>query len=195
MKKLLREIQGCRVCEAQLSHGPRPVLTASPESKIVIIGQAPGIKVHQSGIPWDDASGKRLRNWLGIEGDLLYDTRHFAIIPMGFCYPGKGSSGDLPPRKECAPQWHADLWEQLTSVKLTLLIGTYAQKYYLGKRYKGTLTETVRHYTEYLPQFFPLVHPSPLNHRWLKRNPWFAAEVLPVLRSNVQQYLSESDNT
>lgn len=186
MDKLLKEISACRICEAHLPNAPRPVITAHPQSKIIIVGQAPGIKVHLSGIPWDDASGKRLREWLGIEGDELYDTQRFAIIPMGFCYPGKGKSGDLPPRKECAPQWHQRLLEHIPSAELILLIGNYAQKYYLGKRYQGTLTETVRQFEHYLPQFFPLVHPSPLNYRWRARNPWFETDVLPILKNKIK---------
>ena len=183
---LLNEIQACTICKDHLPFEPRPVVTAHPESKIVVIGQAPGMKVQLSGTPWDDASGQRLREWLDIDADTFYDTSKFAIIPMGFCYPGKGKSGDLPPRKECAPQWHEPLYNLMPNVKLTLLIGAYAQHHYLGKNKKRTLTETVNHFDEYLPDFFPLVHPSPLNFRWLRKNPWFEKEVIPMLRKKVR---------
>ncbi len=186
---LLKEIKSCTICQPFLEHGVNPVVTAAAESQIIIIGQAPGTKVHASGVPWADASGKRLRAWMGLEEDVFYDTKKIAVIPMGFCYPGKGKSGDLPPRKECAPQWHSPLMELLPQVKMILLVGSYAQKYYLGKLMKKNLTETVGAFEEYLPKYFPIVHPSPLNARWLKRNPWFEDQVVPQLQKEVQNIL------
>ncbi|SMO39244.1 Uracil-DNA glycosylase [Saccharicrinis carchari] len=156
----------------------------------MIVGQAPGIKVHESGIPWADKSGDNLRKWLKVSEEQFYDTRLFAIIPMGFCYPGKGKSGDLPPRKECAPQWHEQLFRYMKNVKLVLLVGQYAQKYYLKENTAKNLTETVKQYKHYLPQYFPLPHPSPLNNRWQKKNPWFNKEVLPALSEHVAHILN-----
>ncbi len=189
MKKLLSEIKACEVCKEHLSLGPRPVVSAHPKAKVVIIGQAPGTKVHASGIPWDDASGKQLRKWLDITDDLFYDETKIAIVPMGFCYPGKGKTGDLPPRPECAPLWHQQLFDYMPDLELIILIGQYAQKYYLGKENKSTLTETVRTYHEYLPKFLPLPHPSPRNRFWLTKNPWFDNDVVPVLQHKVKEVL------
>nr|WP_216649996.1 uracil-DNA glycosylase family protein [Lewinella sp. W8] len=186
--EILHRIRDCTICRDHLPHGVNPVLAAHPESRVAIIGQAPGSIVHRTGIPWDDKSGDRLREWLGVSVEEFYDARNFAIIPMGFCYPGKGKSGDLPPRPECAPQWHGILLEQLTNLGLTLLIGQYAQARYLGERRKRTLTETVRSWKEYLPdKLLVLPHPSPRNNIWLRKNPWFEAEVLPELRNIVQR--------
>lgn len=187
---LLQEIKGCKYCAAHLPLGPRPVVTAQLESKILIIGQAPGTKVHASGIPWDDASGRRLREWMGMDEEAFYDTKNTAIMPMGFCYPGRGKSGDLPPRKECAPLWHQRLLDHLPQVQLILLIGQYAQKYYLGKQSKKNLTETVRAFMEYGPRFFPLVHPSPRNQIWMKKNEWFEMDVIPVLQHRVKEIIA-----
>ncbi|WP_199269934.1 uracil-DNA glycosylase family protein [Algibacter sp. L1A34] len=189
MQELLSNIRQCKICEEHLVLGARPVLSAHPDSKIVIIGQAPGIKVHLSGIPWDDASGKQLRKWLNVSVEDFYDETKFAIIPMGFCYPGKGKTGDLPPRPECAPQWHELLFNKLKNVELVILIGMYAQKYYLGKTAKKTLTETVDNFQEYLPKFLPLPHPSPRNRFWLTKNPWFETEVIPMLQKRVETLL------
>lgn len=186
MDNLLANIRNCSTCEAHLPLGPRPILTAHTDAKIVIIGQAPGTKVHASGIPWDDASGKQLRKWLGVTDEQFYDEKIFAIVPMGFCYPGRGKGGDLPPRPECAPQWHEQVFEFMPNVELVLLIGLYAQKYYLKKDAKKTLTETVDNYQEYLPKFFPLPHPSPRNRFWLTRNPWFQTDIVPILKSKIQ---------
>ncbi len=153
---------------------------------MLIVGQAPGTKVHASGIPWDDASGKRLRDWLGVTPEIFYDEAQFAIVPMGFCYPGRGKGGDNPPRPECAPQWHERVRGYLPNVKLTLLIGSYALAHYLGNTRKATLGETVRAWHDYVDQgFLPLVHPSPRNQMWLRRNPWFEAEIVPYLREQV----------
>ena len=189
MDVLLNHIRNCTICEKYLPLGPRPVLAAHPNSKIVIVGQAPGTKVHASGIPWNDASGKQLRNWMQVSEDDFYDETKFSIIPMGFCYPGKGTSGDLPPRPECAPQWHGLLFEQLPNVELVLLIGMYAQNYYLKDKAKKTLTETVKNYKAYLPKFLPMPHPSPRNRFWLTKNPWFEAEVVPELRKQVERLI------
>jgi len=189
MKSLLSQIAACEMCQGHLPHGPRPVVVASRNSRIIIIGQAPGLKVHATGIPWNDASGEELRRWLQVDKDRFYDPELFALTPMGFCYPGKGKSGDLPPRPECAPQWHAALIRKMKRVELTLLIGQYSQNYYLGERRKANLTENVRHFREFLPAYFPLVHPSPRNRLWQKRNPWFESEVLPELRRAVSRIL------
>lgn len=185
MEDLLHTIKQCTICSDDLPLGPRPIATAHPKSKIVIIGQAPGTKVHNSGIPWDDASGKQLRKWLNVSDEVFYDTTKFAIIPMGFCYPGRGKSGDLPPRPECAPQWHELLFNKMPNVELLILIGMYAQKYYLMRNAKKTLTETVANYKDYLPKHFPLPHPSPRNGFWLTKNPWFDKEIVPELRKRI----------
>ena len=189
MKHLLTEIASCTVCAGSLGHEPRPVLQAGAGSKIVIIGQAPGLAVHKSGVPWQDKSGDTLRAWLDIEAETFYDPASIALVPMGFCYPGKGKSGDLPPRKECAPLWHERLLQQMPGLKITLLIGAYAQKYYLGDARARTLTETVKNYERYLPSYFVLPHPSPRNNIWMAKNPWFREEVIPVLRSLIRQYV------
>ncbi|MDB4308279.1 uracil-DNA glycosylase family protein [Gammaproteobacteria bacterium] len=188
LKQLLSEVRACRTCEAQLPLGPRPVLRASNTARILIIGQAPGTRVHQTGIPWDDPSGERLRDWMQTDRKLFYDEQHIAIIPMGFCYPGKGKSGDLPPRPECAPQWHERLLAEMPALRLTVLIGQYAQKYYLetGRR---SLTETVQDWQACLPEHFPLPHPSPRNIRWFRNNPWFESGVLPAFREHIRRAL------
>ncbi|MCG8309615.1 MAG: uracil-DNA glycosylase family protein [Cytophagales bacterium] len=189
MRDLLKEIRACQVCSPHLVDGVNPVLSAHAESKIAVIGQAPGVIVHRTGIPWNDKSGERLRQWLHVTEDAFYNPGTFALIPMGFCYPGKGKSGDLPPRKECAPLWHSRLFEHAGKIRLTLLIGAYAQDYYLGAEKKKTLTETVRNYRNYLPEFLPLPHPSPRNNIWLRKNSWFEGELLPVLREKVKNIL------
>lgn len=189
LDQLLTEISACKICEDNLPLGANPVVSAQTTAKIMIIGQAPGTKVHASGVPWDDASGKRLREWMGIEKEVFYDEAKIAIMPMGFCYPGRGKGGDLPPRPECAPHWHVRLLELLPDLELTLLIGQYAQKYYLGKLRKKNLTETVRAYQAYLPNYFPLVHPSPRNLMWQRRNLWFEDEVVPELQAVVKNLL------
>jgi len=190
MKTLLAKIRDCTTCEKDLILGPNPVVKAHPLAQIVIIGQAPGTKVHASGIPWNDPSGKELRQWLGISSEDFYNEKNIAIVPMGFCYPGKGKTGDLPPREECAPQWHEILLSKMPKVQLILLIGMYAQRYYLKENAKRTLTETVLNHDEYLPFYFPLPHPSPRNRFWFTKNPWFKKEVIPQLRQIVKSILN-----
>ncbi|MGL6261227.1 uracil-DNA glycosylase family protein [Vibrio sp. WXL103] len=186
LQRVLTQARACTACDSELPCGARPIIQASPEAELLIIGQAPGIKVHQTGIPWNDPSGDRLRTWLELSKDTFYNPRKVAIVPMGFCYPGKGRSGDLPPRKECAPLWHQALLSQLPNIKLTLLIGQYAQNHYLSDK-PATLTETVRDATRWLErQQFPLPHPSPRNQIWLKRNPWFEERTLPLLRGQLK---------
>lgn len=182
LKTLQKEIRACTICSEHLPLGPRPIISVHPESKIVVIGQAPGTVVHRTGIPWDDKSGANLREWMGVTDEVFYDPKYFAIIPMGFCYPGKGKSGDLPPRKECAVAWHDKLFETLVDVELILLIGKYAQDYYLPKDKKRNLTAKVNNYHEYLPKYFVLPHPSPRNNIWQKKNAWFKKDVLPNLK-------------
>jgi len=186
MKELLSEIRNCAICKEHLPLGPRPIVMGHSSAKIVIIGQAPGTKVHASGVPWDDASGKELRRWLGISSEEFYDPTKIAIVPMGFCYPGKGKSGDLPPRPECAPQWHDSLLSKMPNIQQVLLIGMYAQKYYLNETVRKTLTETVRNYKEYAPKYFPLPHPSPRNRFWFTKNLWFEEEVIPQLQASLK---------
>jgi uracil-DNA glycosylase len=190
MAALLAEVRACTVCAAQLPLGPRPVLRASPSARLLIVGQAPGTKVHASGIPWDDASGARLRDWLDMTPELFYDSARVAIVPMGLCYPGKGASGDLPPRPECAPLWHARLLAQMPQIALTLLVGQYAQAHYLGKAAQAGVSDTVAAFGSHLPRFLPLPHPSPRNVGWFRRNPWFEQEVVPALRARVRQVLA-----
>lgn len=186
MKDLLNDIGSCTVCSSFFLHNPRPVVAISETAKLLIIGQAPGRKVHESGIPWDDASGRNLRNWLGMTDDVFYDENKVALVPMGFCYPGKGKSGDLPPRHECAPLWHEKVLAACKSVKLTLLVGQYAQQYYLKDKSKGKLTDNVRSFKEFMPQFLPLPHPSPRNRIWMKKNQWFENELLPELKLHIE---------
>ena len=188
---LLREIRACRLCEAHLPLGPRPVLAASASARLLIVSQAPGARVHETGIPWNDASGRRLREWLQLDEATFYDAQRVAIVPMGFCYPGRAGSGDAPPRPECRATWHPRLLPLLREVEFTLSIGQYAQAWCLGARRKATLTETVCAWREYLPDNMPLPHPSPRNVGWFKANPWFEAEVLPVLRERVHAVLAK----
>jgi uracil-DNA glycosylase family 4 len=188
---LLEEVRRCRACEAHLPLGPRPVVQVGVHARILIVGQAPGKAVHESGIPWNDASGKTLRRWMGITAETFYDSEQIAIIPMGYCYPGRGSDGDLPPRKECAELWLDKLLAHLPDIRLTLLVGQYAQKHFLGTQRKATLTETVEAWEAYAPNFFPLPHPSPRNTPWLHRHPWFEERLLPGLRCKVIQALGD----
>ena len=189
-KSLLREVRNCNLCEKHLPDGVRPVLQISPNAKILIVGQAPGRKVHESGVPFDDASGQRLREWMGISKDVFYDANQIAILPMGFCFPGTGKSGDLPPRPECEPAWREQLLTQIPHIKLTIVIGMYAQKYHFNKS-KSTVTELVKCWKSYWPQKVPLPHPSPRNNIWLRKNAWFESEILPSLRNQISEILSE----
>lgn len=188
---LLQRIRACCLCQAALPLGCRPVLQAAPGARLLIVGQAPGRRVHDTGIPFNDPSGDRLRSWLGIDSATFYDPQRVAIVPMGFCYPGSGRSGDLPPRPECAPTWHPQLLPRLTQVQLRLAIGQYAQAGLLGASRGRTLTETVQAWREHLQHgVLPLPHPSPRNRLWLARNPWFEAELLPELRQRVADALA-----
>jgi len=194
LSQLVDNVKQCDLCEAHLPFDPRPVVQLSSTASLLIIGQAPGRRVHESGIPWNDPSGDRLRDWLNVSREQFYDAKRVAIMPMGFCYPGTGKSGDLAPRKECAEQWHNSLLEHLSNIKLTLLIGQYAQAYYLYNATKGkkplSLTENVKQWREHLPDVLPLPHPSPRNRLWLKKNSWFEVEVLPVLKERMQHIYS-----
>ena len=187
---LLAEVRNCRICADFLPLGPRPVLQVHPEARILIVGQAPGSKVHRTGIPFDDPSGDRLREWLGLSKAEFYDERIVAILPMGFCYPGTGKSGDLPPRPECAPKWRAPLLSLLTQVRLTVVIGKYAQDYHLQTA-SESLTDTVSQWRNYWPSVVPLPHPSPRNNIWISKNPWFTADLLPLLRAQVEEVKRE----
>ena len=189
MKKLLQEIKQCTVCKKFLD--PNPILSISKKSRIVIIGQAPGRIVHESGIPWGDKSGDNLRGWLGVDKTTFYDLKNFGIMPMGFCFPGSGKSGDLPPRPECAPLWHEKLLKQLANLKLIILIGQYAQDHYLKEKARETLTETVKNFSKYMPTYFTLPHPSPRNNIWMAKNKWFENKVLPSLRNTVARILEQ----
>ncbi len=188
MKQLLTEVQACQICAPHLAHGVRPILQVGAKARIIIAGQAPGRKGHEGGVPFEDASGDRLRTWMGVTKETFYDANQVAILPMGFCYPGKGKSGDLPPRKECAPAWREALLKQMGQVELILVIGQYAQAYHLPDN-KRTLTETVKAWRDYWPKVLPLPHPSPRNNIWLKRNAWFEAEVVPQLQKQVAALL------
>ncbi|MBL0142455.1 MAG: uracil-DNA glycosylase family protein [Betaproteobacteria bacterium] len=183
---LLVAVRSCRVCAAHLPLGPRPVLRAGETARILVVGQAPGARVHATGIPWDDASGVRLRAWLGMDEETFRDASRVAIVPMGFCYPGRGRSGDRPPRPECAPLWMDKLLARLPRVELTLLVGQYAQRHFLGKHRRATLAQTVRSWSDYAPQYLPLPHPSPRNTPWLQRHPWFERQLVPELRARVR---------
>src|SRR5690554_4804693 len=187
---LLGKARECTLCEAQLPLGPRPVLQLHPQARILIAGQAPGLKVHKTGIPFDDASGERLREWLGVSASEFYDAKRIAIMPMGFCYPGKGKSGDLPPRPECAPKWREPLLQGLKNIQLTLVIGQYAMAYHLPSESRK-VTEVVANWRAHWPEVVPLPHPSPRNNIWLKRNPWFAEQVIPLLQQRVRQIITE----
>ncbi|HEX6575227.1 MAG TPA: uracil-DNA glycosylase family protein [Gemmatimonadaceae bacterium] len=187
--QLLAAVRACRVCEAHLPLGPRPVIQARETARVLIVGQAPGARVHETGIPWDDPSGERLRRWMGIDSSVFYDASRVAIIPMGYCYPGRAKGGDAPPRPECARLWHSQLLSWLPSVELTLLVGLHAQRHYLRKRAKPTLSQTVKSWREYAPEFIPLPHPSPRNQPWFARHPWFEAELAPALQRRARSVL------
>ena len=189
---LLSQIRRCNVCEDHLPLGPRPVLRARHSARLLIVGQAPGTKVHASGTPWNDPSGDRLRYWLDVDKDQFYDQSNIAIVPMGFCYPGRmPNGGDKPPRSECAPLWHPLLLQNLPNIELTVLVGTYAQKRFLGDRRGKSLTETVQAWRKFGPDLFPLPHPSWRTVGWQNRNPWFESDVLPDLRYRVRQLLCQ----
>ena len=190
IEALLTEVRMCRLCQEHLPLGAQPIIQLHPKSKILIAGQAPGIKVHKSGVPFDDASGKRLRSWLGLTREEFYNSEVVSILPMGFCYPGTGSSGDFPPRPECAKKWRYKLLSQLESLQLTVVIGQYAQAYHLDKD-RGSVTENVLSWEKYWPKIIPLPHPSPRNNRWLIRNPWFEEELLPRLQNRVNEVLRQ----
>lgn len=189
LAELLAEIRACRVCAEVLSHGPRPIVQAGSGARILIIGQAPGSKVHASGVPWDDDSGDRLRDWTGLDRRAFYDPEQVAQMPSGFCYPGKGIGGDLPPRRECAPLWHDRLRAELPSIRLTLLVGQYAQARYLPRALRPSMSEAVRRHAEAPDGLFPLPHPAWRSRLWMARNPWFEVEVLPALKRRVVQAL------
>ena len=187
---LMAEVRACKICEAQLPLGARPVLQLHPAARILIAGQAPGRKVHESGVPFDDASGNRLREWLNISREVFYDPEQIAILPMGFCFPGSGKSGDLPPRPECEPAWRKQLLDQLHSLELVLVLGKYAQLYHFDDA-GLSLTELVKSWRSYWPKVVPLPHPSPRNNPWLRRNPWFEVDLLPVLQKRVAGILGQ----
>lgn len=189
INQLIKKASNCNLCEEHLPLGPRPIFRIHPNAKILIVGQAPGTKVHETGIPWNDESGKRLREWMGLDSKDFYNSEKVAIMPMGFCYPGKGKSGDLPPRPECANLWHKKMLHHMKEIKLIILIGKYALQYYLGERIYTNLTETVRNYQKFIPEYFPIVHPSPRNKLWIKKNPWFEESIVPELQKKIHQIL------
>ncbi|HDY92097.1 MAG TPA: uracil-DNA glycosylase family protein [Pseudoalteromonas sp.] len=189
--QLIDQVSKCVICEAHLPLGARPVIQFNPNARILIAGQAPGVKVHETGVPFNDASGNRLREWLGLTRDEFYDANNIAILPMGFCYPGRGKSGDLPPRKECAPAWRERLLAALPNIELTIVLGKYAQAYHLPETKKMPLTELVKSWREYWPNYLVLPHPSPRNNIWLKKNPWFEQDVLPELDKRIATILNK----
>ena len=183
------EARACTRCADALPHEPRPVLRVGPRARVVVVGQAPGARVHESGVPWQDDSGDHLLEWLQIDRATFEDTSLFAVLPMGFCFPGRKAGGDLPPRPECAPLWHGPIFAELDDVELVLLVGQYAHAGYLGGRQRSSLTETVRAFETYLPDLFPLPHPSWRSKLWMAKNPWFASDVLPALRARVHDVI------
>jgi uracil-DNA glycosylase len=189
LNKLVQEIRACTLCADYLPLGPRPIVQVSSSASILIVGQAPGSRVHETGIPFNDPSGDRLRDWMGIGKEIFYDVKKIALVPMGFCFPGTGQSGDLPPRPECAQTWRVKLLEQLTHIKLTIAVGQYAQAWHFGDDNQENLTQTVLNWKSYLPKAIPLPHPSPRNNIWLKKNPWFEEMVLPALKRKVKAVL------
>lgn len=188
LNSLLAEVRACTICAPHLPHGVRPVLQIHPQARVLIAGQAPGRKVHESGIPFDDASGDRLREWMGVTREVFYDAKRIAIVPMGFCFPGTGKSGDLRPRPECAPAWRKKLLGHLRHLEVTLVVGQYAQAYHMNEK-RLSLTETVQDWRSYWPKMVPLPHPSPRNNIWLRRNPWFERDLIPMLRRRVSEAL------
>jgi len=191
LNRLLAEVRACRACEAHLPLGPRPVIQAGGTARILIVGQAPSARVHVSGVPWDDRSGERLRDWMDIDAGTFYDKSRIAILPMGYCYPGRAASGDRPPRRECAPLWLDRLLKHMPSIELTLLVGRYAQAHFLGSAGNTSLTATMKAWRAHAPRIIPLPHPSPRNIAWFIANPWFEGELLPVLRRSVRELLCD----
>ena len=189
MSSIINKVRACTLCSSHLPLPAKPIVQLHSNAQILIAGQAPGIKAHNSGIPFDDASGKRLREWMGIDEKTFYNSEKIAILPMGFCYPGSGKSGDLAPRPECALHWRICLLEQLSNIQLTLLVGQYAHRWHLAINGKENLTETVKAWQEYWPNILPLPHPSPRNNRWIKNNPWFAKDVLPILKLEINRII------
>ena len=189
-KQLYAKIRRCNICQSNLPLGPNPVFQAHPNARMLVAAQAPGVRVHETSIPFNDPSGDRLRDWMGVDKNTFYDPEKIAIVPMGFCFPGTGKSGDLPPRPECSETWHTELLSTLPNIQFKLIIGQYAHRYYLGKRRKKTLTETVKQWREYAPEIIPLPHPSPRNNIWLAKNPWFEKELLNEIRAAVRKALS-----
>ncbi len=195
LDSLLKAVRACRHCAVHLPHGPRPIVQAGSNARLLIIGQAPGARVHASGIPWDDASGDRLREWLQVDKATFHDPQRVAIIPMGYCYPGKGASGDLPPRRECAQLWLDRLLASLPAIELTLLVGQYAQRHFLGAQAGAGVGATVAEFARFAPRYLPLPHPSPRNVAWFKRNPWFEGALLPILRNRARRLLEAPPET
>lgn len=191
LQSLLAQIRACRACEAHLPHGPRPVLQVGRSARILVVGQAPGARVHASGVPWDDKSGERLRDWMGVDRDAFYDPNRVALVPMGYCYPGRGASGDLPPRPECAALWLERVLAEMPHIRLTLLVGAYAQRRFLPDARRASLTDTVAAWRDFGPSRLPLPHPSPRNQGWFKHHPWLERELLPVLRTRVAAALAD----
>jgi uracil-DNA glycosylase len=188
---LKAEARQCDLCSESLPMGPRPVFQIHAKSKILVAGQAPGVRVHNTGIPFNDPSGDRLRQWMGIDKDVFYDEQKIAILPMGFCYPGTGKSGDLPPRSECAVKWRQPMLDFMPNIKLVLVIGQYALKWHMGSQQKKNLTETVRNWADYFNDgLLPLPHPSPRNNIWLKKNDWFESDVLPTMQAKIKELLA-----
>lgn len=190
LKELLVQVRNCTLCSEDLPLGPNPILSAHSKSKIVLLSQAPGRIAHELSRAWDDPGGKQLRKWLNVTEEQFYNPENFAIVPVGFCYPGKAKTGDLPPRPECAPLWHNLVLEKMPNVSLTILIGTYAQKYYLKENVKKTVKETVGEYQAYLPKYFPIPHPSPTNRFWKVKNPWFEELVVPELQQKIKEIIA-----
>ena len=191
-KDLIARIKACEICAHELPLPPKPIVQFHPNAKILIAGQAPGIITHEKGIPFDDASGDRLRHWMGVDRTTFYDANKIAIVPMGFCYPCNGKSGDLPPRKECAEHWQAQIHKELKNIEFKLVIGQYAQAWHLEMKKKNTVTDIVKQWQRFLPGTIPLPHPSPRNNIWLKRNPWFEEELIPVLQQRIKALLNDA---
>ena len=189
LDSLLAAVRGCRACEAHLPLGPRPILQAHEAARLLVVGEAPGRRVQTTGVPWDDASGERLREWMGVDRRTFYDESRIAIIPMGYCHPGSGAGSDLPPRPERARLWLDHLLAKLLRIELTL-IGAHAQRYFLGSRRKATFARTAECWSDYAPRYVPLPHPSPRNRPWLSRHPWFERQVLPMLRARVESLVA-----